>query len=243
MRLRILSDDEIDALYGRPRFTQEERNEYFTLSAQERATLGQLHSLKSRVFFILQLGYFKARRMFFVFGLRDVVEDVAHIRERYFPDFNDADPEIAKGTRLKQQQLILGLCNCRDANAATQGRLEARARQAATVCGKPGYIFRELMHYLAEQRVVAPGYSAMQDIVGGALAYEQRRLAGIADDEVDPSAKEALKRLLEDTQGLHEITLLKRDPRDFSNHEIRREVQRGNKRASCTSFHKSSSRI
>ena len=63
MRLRILSDDEIDALYGRPRFTQEERNEYFTLSAQERATLGQLHSLKSRVFFILQLGYFKARRM------------------------------------------------------------------------------------------------------------------------------------------------------------------------------------
>jgi hypothetical protein len=67
----------------------------------------------------------------------------------------------------------------------------------------------------------------MQDIVGGALAYEQRRLAGIADDEVDPSAKEALKRLLEDTQGLHEITLLKRDPRDFSNHEIRREVQRG----------------
>ena len=141
MRLRILSDDEIDALYGRPRFTQEERNEYFTLSAQERATLGQLHSLKSRVFFILQLGYFKARRMFFVFGLRDVVEDVAHIRERYFPDFNDADPEIAKGTRLKQQQLILGLCNCRDANAATQGRLEARARQAATVCGKPGYIF------------------------------------------------------------------------------------------------------
>ena len=36
MRLRILSDDEMDALYGRPRFTQEERNEYFTLSAQER---------------------------------------------------------------------------------------------------------------------------------------------------------------------------------------------------------------
>jgi hypothetical protein len=36
MRLKILSDDEIDALYGRPRFTQEERVEYFTLSAQEK---------------------------------------------------------------------------------------------------------------------------------------------------------------------------------------------------------------
>lgn len=110
-RLIILSSAEIDALYGRPRFTQEERIEYFALSDSEKAALSQLHSFKSRVFLILQLGYFKARCMFFVFDLRDVVEDVAHIRERYFPEFIDADPEIAKGTRLKQQQLILGLCN------------------------------------------------------------------------------------------------------------------------------------
>jgi hypothetical protein len=39
MRLKILSDDEIDALYGRPRFTQEERDEYFALSAQDKTAL------------------------------------------------------------------------------------------------------------------------------------------------------------------------------------------------------------
>jgi hypothetical protein len=50
-RLVILGHEEMDALYGRPRFTQEERDEYFTLSAQEKAALGQLHSLKSRVGF------------------------------------------------------------------------------------------------------------------------------------------------------------------------------------------------
>ena len=83
------------------------------------------------------------------------------------------------------------------------------------------------MHYLAEQRIVALGYSSMQDMIGRALAQEQRRLEAIVIDHVGPSAKFALNRLLEDTQGLHEITLLKRDPRDFSNHEIRREVERG----------------
>lgn len=226
-RLIILGNAEIDAVYGRPRFTQEERDEYFTLSAQEKEALGQLHSLKSRAFFILQLGYFKARRMFFLFGFGDVGEDAAYIRERYFPDFDDAHPEIAKGTRLKHQRLILALYQYRNANAAMQRQLEARARQVATVCGKPAYVFRELMHFLAEERIVAPRYSAMQDMVGGALAYEQRRLAGIVDEQVDPSTQEALKQLLEDAQGLHEITLLKRDPRDFSHHEIRREVQRG----------------
>jgi TnpA family transposase len=226
MRLRILSDDEIHALYERPRFTQEEREEYFVLSAEENAALAQLHSLKSRMFFILHLGYFKARRMFFTFSLRDVEEDAAHIRRKYFLFYDDADPAIAEGTRLKHQRLILNLCKYRNIDAVIRRTLEARARQTAAVCGKPIYIFRELMDHLAEQRVVAPGYSTMQDIIGGALAHEQRRLAAIVENHVDPTAKEALDRLLENPNGLHEITLLKRDPRDFSNREIRREAER-----------------
>src|ERR1700687_405567 len=54
-----------------------------------------------------------------------------------------------------------------------------------------------------------------------------RVLEAIVNDHVGLSEKLALNHLLEDTQGLHEITLLKRDPRDFSNHEIRREAERG----------------
>jgi len=165
--------------------------------------------------------------MFFTFNLHEVRDDIRFIRNRYFPDFQDAEPDITKVTRLKQQHTILKLGNYRGWNSKEQSKLEARARQAATVCSKPIYVFRELMHYLAERRVVAPGYSILQNTVGGALAYEQRRLAATANSQADQSSKEALKRLLADTQGLHEITLLKRDPRDFSNHEIRREVERG----------------
>ena len=63
-RLHTLSDDEIEALYGRPRFTPEERLEYFTLSPVEKAALEPFHSIKSRIYYNLQLGYFKARQMF-----------------------------------------------------------------------------------------------------------------------------------------------------------------------------------
>ena len=63
------------------------------------------------------------------------------------------------------------------------------------------------MHWLADQRIITPGYSTiMKDIVGGALANEQRRLTGIVDSQVDESAKAALNRLVENPQGLHEIT-------------------------------------
>ena len=64
-RLRILSDPEIEALYGQPRFTPDEQAEYFSLSLEEKLLAETLHSFKSRIFFILQLGYFKARRQFF----------------------------------------------------------------------------------------------------------------------------------------------------------------------------------
>jgi Domain of unknown function (DUF4158) len=83
-RLRILGAEELDALYGRPRFTPEERQEYFTRSPPEKTALEQFHSLTSRLYYLLQLGYFKARQLFFVFNLRDVEEDVRYLQDRYF---------------------------------------------------------------------------------------------------------------------------------------------------------------
>jgi hypothetical protein len=80
-RLRILGAEEIEALYGRPRFTPEERQEYWTFSPPEKAALEQFHSLSSRLYCLLQLGYFKARQLFFVFSLRNVEEDVRYLQD------------------------------------------------------------------------------------------------------------------------------------------------------------------
>ena len=47
------------------------------------------------------------------------------------------------------------------------------------------------------------------------------------DKHLAQSEDDSLKALLGDSQGLYEITLLKRDPRDFSNDEIKGEIGRG----------------
>jgi len=226
-RLRILGDDEIEALYGRPHFTDDKRLEYFALAPTEKATLEQLHSIKSRIYFILQLGYFKSHRLFFVFDLPEVEEDARYIQGQYFPNFQLDDLDITKVTRLRQQGIILGLCNYRSCDAEQRQALAAKARQAAMVSAKPIYVFRELMHYMTEQRVVVPGYTLMQDTVGQALTHEQERLSTIASHYLSPSDVENLHHLLEDSPGLYEITQLKREPRDFSASEIKREIQRG----------------
>src|SRR5512135_1066804 len=132
-RLRILRDEEIDALYGRPRFTPEEREEYFALSLAETAALEQFHSIKSRIYATLQLGYFKARQMFFALDPNEIAEDTRYIQERYFPQAPCPDLTITKVTRLRQQRVILTLCNYRTCDAKERRRLPTKARQAASV--------------------------------------------------------------------------------------------------------------
>jgi hypothetical protein len=147
-RLRILGADEIDALYGRPRFTPEERCHYFSLSQSEKALLQVLRSVKSQAYFVLQLGYFKAKRLFFTFDLHEVEADLQYVLEQHFDNRKILDlSSVDKLTRLKQQRLILELLKYRSCDAKERRQLETKAREAAAVCGKPIYVFRELMQY------------------------------------------------------------------------------------------------
>ena len=41
-------------------------------------------SIKSQAYFILQLGYFKAKHQFFTFDLHEVVEDLQYVLEQHF---------------------------------------------------------------------------------------------------------------------------------------------------------------
>ncbi len=68
-RLKILSDKEISEIYDLPQFTSEEQIKYFELNPEESLELQSLRSIKSKTYFILQLGYFKAKKLFFSFNL------------------------------------------------------------------------------------------------------------------------------------------------------------------------------
>jgi hypothetical protein len=68
-RLTILTPKEIDSLFALPRFTQEEREVYLTLNSIEQAAMNEYRHSAVKIYFILQLGYFKARTQFFTFGL------------------------------------------------------------------------------------------------------------------------------------------------------------------------------
>jgi len=226
-RLKILGQEEIEALYGRPHFSAEEREQYFALTPTEKEGLDELGSLPSKITFILQLGYFKARHLFFVFSPQEVADDIQYIQAHYFPGFPAPDFTVSKSTRLKQQRLILAICRYKSCDDPDRRYLEGKAREAARVSGKPIYVFRQVWQALEARHLTVPGYSFLQDTVGKALHFEQNRLADILRQQLNSEQANALNDLLDDRPGLYEITQLKREPRDFSVTEIKRERERG----------------
>jgi Domain of unknown function (DUF4158) len=227
-RLKILATDEIESIYDRPKFNSEDQIEYFALSQSDLEILDVFGSIKSQVYFILQLGYFRAKHLFFVFTLDEVENDFQYIIEQYFNSKQLGGIKVIdKQTRLKQQRLILELHRYRLCGKEERQELERKAQQSAKVYSKPIYVFRELINYLTDQKIVIPGYSLMQDIISQALTAEHNRLTKIVCDRLQASEIAAFDKLLEESPGLYEITQLKQEPRNFSLKEIKGEIQRG----------------
>jgi TnpA family transposase len=226
-RLSILTQREIDDLYGLPRFTEEDRQLYFDLSAAEQARVGAMHTASAKAHFILQFGYFKAKRQFFAYSYSAVQEDLRHLLERHFPGrVPSTINQLSKPTRLEQQQVILNLFNYTRCGKAAKQDLEHKARRIAMRSTQPIYILREMLQYLANRRIVAPGYTVLQDLVTRAVSHERRRVIRLLGQAITPEVEKQLQALLESDEGLYQLTILKHEPKDFSHKELRQEGER-----------------
>ena len=225
--LKILSPAEIEALYGLPRFSQDEREQYFALTPAERAALDMLGSQKSRLYCVLQIEYFKSHQRFFKFRTGEVETDANYVQGLYWPDLKLTNFTVNKETRLKHHRLILTLYDYRRCNTHDREQLAQKARQVVRLSSYPVYVLREVMASLKEFRLIAPGYRVLQDMISRALSFEENRLIDLAQAYLDVETVSALQALLQTPTRLYEITHLKREPRDFTPREINNEVRRG----------------
>lgn len=226
-RLAILTVREIDELYGLPCFTDEERCIYFDLSPAERDAVDAVHTDAAAVHMVLQLGYFKAKRQFFIYEPETVCDDLRHITKRYFPGIDNVPIKaLSKPTRLEQQQTILSLLSYRRCDGAAKAELELKARRIAMLSNQPITILREALQYLENQRIMAPGYRFFQDLVSRVATGERRRITEMLEQALTPAVEQQLAALMEAGEGMYQISELKHEPQDFSYKALRQEVAR-----------------
>lgn len=225
-RLTILSAEEIEDLFGFPRFTDEDRHLYFGLSKPERTAVNA-YTVSVSAHLILQFGYFKAKRQFFFDAQNNVSEDLCYILDRYFPSRNEESIKPpSRPTRLAHQRVILKLFDYRLCDTAAKEDLERKAQRTAMLSTQPVYILREMLQHLSNQRIVIPAYTFLQDMVGRVVTHERNRITLQLDQTLTSEVKIQLDALLKADEQVYRINALKREPKDFSHYELRREIER-----------------
>jgi TnpA family transposase len=228
-RLSILSTSEIDDLYGLPRFTSADRDLFFQLSGPELAAVAAIRTVSVAVHLILQLGYFKAKRQFFAYEREDAAEDLDHVINQHFPGTVVAVIKTpSRPIQAQLHQTILKLFDYRHCDGKAKVELEQRALRTARLTTLPLHILKESLQNLTHRRIVAPGYRFMQDMVGRVVARERKRITGLLEQVLTSPLQTRLDKLLTSADGMHRISALKREPKDFSHNELEREVKRRN---------------
>ena len=226
-RIKILNLNEVQELYSLPKLDHQEQEFYFSMDSVELSIAYSYRTLATQVFFILQLGYFKAKKMFFLPTYEEVKEDITFITNKYFsqqPLINTTD--ISKTTTWEQQQKILHLVKYQYFDDYWKTKLQEKAKQNVKISSKPEFIFKVLFHYLEKSQVVIPSYSTMQKIISKILVEEKQRLSEIADKLITNDVDTMLQELLAKEDKSYLLTLMKKEPKSFQYKQILQELDR-----------------
>lgn len=148
-RIHLLSSTEVEELYARPKFNAHEQRLYFTLSKPEQAALARHTHTETRVYFVLQLGYFKAKQQFFDFSFDDVSDDTQFIINTYYGETESVQlsGHISRDYARKQKQAILTLYGYRSWSSDYAPDTESHIGELLRYYPKGHSAFRQLLGY------------------------------------------------------------------------------------------------
>ena len=229
-RLTVFSEAEKRALYGMPDFDDFQRAEFFAMTEAERALVDRRNGLPERLHCLLQIGYFKAKQAFFNFTKQDVpVEDITFLLERYFPDRpegTEALRPLRRNEQYAQRDEIAGLFGYRLWAETDRPAFVEMAMLLARRDVTPTFVLLEVLAALNAKKIVRPGYTTLQAIIGDALTAERRRLEELIESSLDADANAALRNLLVREGTLSELAALKQDAKNFGYRMMTAERQK-----------------
>ena len=106
-RIILLSNAEIEEFYSLPIFNKKDREIFFALSNSDYKLLDEYRTQKLKIYFILQLGYFRATQQFYNFKFDDVLEDVSYLINKYFTTSQNTLNDKPHRKSIKDQQTII----------------------------------------------------------------------------------------------------------------------------------------
>lgn len=227
-RLKILSQSEINELYGIPYFNSNEQETYYALDKKEYKVMSERGSLASKVHFILQLGFFKATSQFFNCTFDEVKRDVCFILQKYFENTRLQVNTISKQTRHTNQMLISEILKFQTDKSVIQNRLRKMLETKVRLSSNPVYLFHEILCYCAEHKLMLLGYSSIQKIIGPIIVEEEQRLGRLLNRYFSHKDWKLIETITSKDKNEYVLTALKKDPKSFKQKQIKEEIKKLN---------------
>ncbi len=224
-RIKILSPAEIYAYFSQPEFTSSERSHYFTMSNKELRCCNSLVA-KNQWYFILQLGYFKARNQFYKIDRTIVKYDIRFACTAFKclkPNSN-----VSEDTHRKIRRIILDLLEYSDNTDDIRISSQVKAEELTKTTNDPKTIFQALYRHLAKSQLVIPKYSLFQVTISEAIKSESLRLQGILEKHLPKYAINLINKLLATTHNYYEITAIIKDQKNFRHNEVKKIIAHKN---------------
>lgn len=225
-RIRVLPQSEVDDLFTKPNFTEEERIIWFELNKEENDLLHFPGSIARKVDLIIQLGYFKYTHRFFKFTLDAGQGDIDYVMNLYFPGKILKKSTLGREARALNQSIILKVFGfVYFSNQKHIPLLLEKAQTLSRVSNDPTFLFRGLFDFLKDKKITIPGYTTFQEhIISVALRRENERIYSCLSSNMSHGERETLLALLEESEQFYAITCLKKNPKNFRLNAIKTEV-------------------
>ena len=202
-RLSVLSEAEQEALYGLPDFDDGQQLDFLSLSEGELALANTRPDMAAQVYCIVQIGYFKAKQIFFRFGWDDIEDDAAFVLTRYFQGEPFERKAITDHEYYTQRKLIAELFGFRLWSGEFSPQLAHRSAQIVRRDVTPSFVAAELVVWLHERNIVRPAHTTLQDVISEALSAERHRLGDLLERTLDDAGKAALAQLIVHLSLIH----------------------------------------
>lgn len=225
-RLRILSKNDFDKLYGTPNLKESNREFVFELDEIDTDHLNNLKDVNHKINYVLQAGYFKISNYFFNFSFQSVREDTKFIIEKFFPEAKFPAKSISKKAHYANRVFLVKKYSLLEYTPKFGLWLEKNLCKLAKHHIVPRFLFDTALDYCSKAKVIRPPYSVLQELISKVLSSEKNRVNNKLYRIMSKDLRYSLDSLLEKDDIFYKFTLVKRDQKDFTTGEIRNTVEK-----------------
>lgn len=224
-RIQILSEAEIEAIYDYPIFLPEDQLYFFELDENLLASLKLLKTTEVKIHFILMLGYFKAKSIFYQINPDKSKNDIAYLMKRFFPNQTFKAKKLSKNSTTKIKHFIKTYFQIGSAKQQ-KNKIHKKLRALARLNIIPTQLVKAFLNDLYSEKIPIPAYSTLQTLIGETITREENRLSRIIAKYMTKRIDQSIERLLSVDHGIYQISALKADAKSFKTNDAKGELEK-----------------